>query len=418
MSEFKSKQVFIAYSGEVGAKIAKKLQGAIRFVFQEDHEVDVFVAAAEKNLGDYQDRIEQALLNSKCFLLVATQDDSDSGWNMYETGIYKASSILQPSKVNPNTHIYAFGVDPARLPKPLFKNDAHRYYYNDSEGNFGSEDEKRLFSLFLSLRDNLGCSIDDASIHYKLTKKWEQDLKNHFANYEKELLSGGYLSNRENSARTTANLHIDTTVFKTKGQLAYYSPFNVGQEKYTPATLEKYFEMLLDFLPSNNGWKKFDEKYDAHRVIVGKNTRISTFVAFTDGKNILLFDRSKAGDGQTSVFNNKWDVFGSVQFENRSIKAKIFSEDFMKAPIQELKPIYGAAFEDNSGHNDTNKQEVAVMFGVFAFMSERDLSLALQDNRYGNLCIMNVDKANNIPDEDLTSKAYLSIKQLSDLPKG
>lgn len=419
-----AKKIFISYSGFVAEQLAELLQETMVCLFS--NEIEVCVASRSNFSGDFQEELEEQLRESDFLLMLFTPHNNllKGHWQMYEAGFFR--SIEKERGIQKRRLInYAFCSYTDDVAKPVSKCNGYQYRYNGKEDNLTQS--RYLKDMMVAIGRELNLSLNDFEIQTQLKRLWDNGLSGKLATLADKAVSHLSISGEERVAQTKSNAHMDASVFKTTTQLMYTSFFGNDVHGYTPRTLELYFQTILEkFLPI--GWvKKLDEFKDengnvvetAHRVLIG-NTRISTFVAFTDGENILLFDRAKADKGKTNVMNNRLDVFGSVQFENRTIKKKILSESFLKKNIKELKPIYGAAFEDNhafAGENFNDNKELAIMFGVFAVMSKEDLLLALENNKDDALCIMPINQANNIQSENLTSKAFLSIKQLSDWQK-
>jgi hypothetical protein len=111
----------------------------------------------------------------------------------------------------------------------------------------------------------------------------------------------------------------------------------------------------------------------------------------------------------------RFDMFGAVTFENRSIKNKIKSKAFFLAPIQKITPIFGVAVEDNEDKKDEDIRETAVMFGFFIFMKESDLELAKQDLINEEIKLFDISDlatmATMNPD-CMTSKTRLAVSSL------
>ncbi|WP_263833172.1 hypothetical protein [Sulfurospirillum oryzae] len=146
----------------------------------------------------------------------------------------------------------------------------------------------------------------------------------------------------------------------------------------------------------NEGAKKF----------IINSTRISTFFTFTDGENILLFDRVNANI--QNVINNHFDCFGSVDFENSSLSKKIINYSFFNTNIEKIDYIPGFAFEDNLNTSDgVYPFQTVIMFGFVFYISKEDLNLAVTNG--SNVFLKNVDTINT---ENTTSKAKLAIEFL------
>lgn len=92
---------------------------------------------------------------------------------------------------------------------------------------------------------------------------------------------------------------------------------------------------------------------------------------------IVLFDRSQ-DRVNTNVYNDRLDVFGSVQFENRMIKNKIKSRDFFNAEIKKVEEIPGITIEDNRYKKEEDRETV-IMIGGCVYLDPEDLALAKKD---------------------------------------
>jgi len=186
--------------------------------------------------------------------------------------------------------------------------------------------------------------------------------------------------------------------------------------KMTVKDLNKYF---LDFAEKNiherylkDGATEKDLLPEEKKVkFIINNTRISTFFVFTDGYRILLLNRAKTKDGFHRVENTKYDVFGSVSFENCTILLKLTKNDFLDSKIVKIEGVPGLAFEDSVETEDNLLgRQTIIMLGFAVYVSEDDLSKAESNNSY-DLCTFTLD---NLPDSEvLTSKSKLSIDYLA-----
>ena len=173
------------------------------------------------------------------------------------------------------------------------------------------------------------------------------------------------------------------------------------------------------------------------------NTRVSTFLAFTDGQSILLFDRDKAtqhvpfkdlladiykyivlGDYEKipplievykkspkkMIINNRLDCYGAIEFHNPSLKYKLPSV-FLESEIEKIEPIPGIALEKNVKKllklPIFKTKNTAVMIGFIIKLSTEEL-LKGEDERNTLYSIHCLSSENN----NLTSKAKLSIRHI------
>lgn len=208
---------------------------------------------------------------------------------------------------------------------------------------------------------------------------------------------------------------VDISKVVDQGSILSFSDNN-DSENMTVKDLNKYF---LDFVEKNiderylkDGATETDRLPEEKKVkFIINNTRISTFFAFTDGHRILLLNRSKTKDGFHRVENTKYDVFGSVSFENCTILLKLTKNDFLDAKIISIEGVPGLAFEDSVETEDNLLgRQTIIMLGFVINLSAQDLSKA-ESNKSYELCCFHLD---NIPDSEiLTSKAKLSIDYLT-----
>lgn len=183
-----------------------------------------------------------------------------------------------------------------------------------------------------------------------------------------------------------------------------------------PKDLPEHFAKILNMIPAT--FVKNDKPYSSHRVLIN-GTRVSTFVAFSDGQRILIFDRF-GGFDSTDVLNKLYDVFGAIQFENKSMfhcgdpkYNKIKSTDFAEVNIQKIESIPSLAVEVN----ETKKgMQTTVMYGLYVEVTSEDLKLALLND---NEQLMILD-AHNLPKNianNLTSKAQLAVNYIKNRTK-
>lgn len=123
-------------------------------------------------------------------------------------------------------------------------------------------------------------------------------------------------------------------------------------------------------------------------------TRISTFVAFIDGKNILLAGRENM---KQSVENNTIDCFGSVSFNNSSLKFKI-GEGLFNADIKKNFSVWNCAIENNDEEN-------VVMIGWVVEVSSEDLQAGVIE---GKTFISSIEDAKKIKNKSAKLDAALS----------
>ncbi len=210
----------------------------------------------------------------------------------------------------------------------------------------------------------------------------------------------------------------------------------VGSQTYIPAlpeyivcnNKEKKIKNIPNILLNNrNKWNikiKKDKKYNNEEVFFW-NTRISTFIVFTDGKRILLFDRKKNKDKE-AVDNPKKDVYGARTFHNSSLKYKL-PAIFLDKEFDALYAIPGITIENNIENQFSllkkihikKRFETVVMFGFVVYVKPEIIEYGLYEDSEHN-----IDIGDNIlvplecispEEENLTAKAKIGINYLKSL---
>lgn len=143
------------------------------------------------------------------------------------------------------------------------------------------------------------------------------------------------------------------------------------------------------------------------------NTRISTYVAFTDGNRILVLDRHKNGENQL-IRNEGLDCYGAVKFHNPlgSLLHKL-PEEFMEINILKFETIPGIALEQNAkkilGLHASFNKEIAIMLGFIVYLKPSDLHIGVDEKKKNKIIDLNCLSPD---DENLTAKTRLAIKHL------
>jgi len=151
------------------------------------------------------------------------------------------------------------------------------------------------------------------------------------------------------------------------------------------------------------------------------NTRVSTFILFTDGKRVLLYDR-EANQALEERENLKFDAHGAKAFHNNSLKCKL-PKQFINSKIINMESIPGLVIESNTNLflKLTKKSETAVMIGFIVYVSPNDLEKGIESSTVEGCKNKTVDQNDNkiialnclsVDDENLTAKAILGIKYL------
>jgi len=386
--------IFISFSKDYAGKVAKKLKVLLEDVFGD--KVSVFASNTNIVSGDWQNTIHENISNAKYAISILSPENiKDSPWLMYEAGALIMSVGNKKDSLMP--FLFCRHIDD--LEAPIARLQVQQYQLN-SDSN-----KQSIINILNAINIALGNHIAKAMLETTLEKYWK-DFDDSLGNIAQEMLAK---ANWRNGIETKNNEFVFSESLVTCEQSDIGFIFSDFYPK-TPRELETYFEKILEkHIPDS--WKFLEQQpqtKEATRVLIG-NTRISTFVSFTDGENILVFDRPNASRGKTNVINNKIDVFGAVQFENRSLSLKIENNEFLDAPIKQIKPIYGIAVEENRPV-DRSGIEAVIMVGINIFMDEKDLQKACKTNS-GFIKIYKISTLASIQTK-LTSKAHLSVMSL------
>jgi hypothetical protein len=187
-----------------------------------------------------------------------------------------------------------------------------------------------------------------------------------------------------------------------------FQTYIYADPKYVICTNDKYnIEEIPDILTKYR--KKLYATKDQEELFFW-NTRISTFILFTDGNKVLVYlDRNNKKN--QNIFNPKLDCHGAVKFHNPSLEFKL-SPEFMKSKIHKFEAIPGISLEQtNKKIFDKYKipfyKEVIVMIGFIAHVSTEDLQKGIDEkNSIIDINCLSID------DDNLTAKIKLGLKYL------
>lgn len=406
--------IFISYSKIWTQGLAAKLTDLIETLYI-DKDVNVFFDRKDITGGKLKKQLDKNIKKTNIGILLLTPENYSAEWLMFEAGaLTQTVESIENGVLIP----YLFCRKVNKIEHPIQDWMFTKYLYKGSE----KANRKDLIALFKYINDNLNKSnkIDITDIEIKINRLWDhEDEKSNLKVFLNELafnLTEAAASGLEDSSlNSIENDHISLNGMQTNSQFDFRLADSITPK--CPRELENAFAFKLEEIPQRLQKRNAqDKEYKATRVILN-NTRFSTFVAFTDSKRIVFFDRKKAAANKTNVLNDRYDVFGSVQFENKSLNMKIKSENFLNSPIQEIREINGAAIEDNenmAGEDDTvYSRETAVMFGICVYMTPEDLNLAVEDTDNDEIIIVDVSSAKNWESSQLTSKARLAVRYLS-----
>lgn len=388
--------IFISWAKTPAGYVGGVLKKLLDNLYKEEVEsgrLHFFYSEYSMKGGLAQKQIIQSLSKTKLGILILTHNNLYSPWLLYEAG-----AIIASNPDNDNS-IIPFLFERNEIEDQLKGYQAYKYSITESR-----ESNYKRFKDFIY------------AINYKL-QEYDLDNKTRFIN---KVLDEEWESIEQDFYKTLKS------EIRTNSNLAVY--FSERKKTYTPYTLQNYFEDVLDSTSLKHYRKQDsdDKSFNAHKVLFG-DTRVSTFVTFTDGKQILFYDRRNEFS-KIEIINERYDVFGSIQFENRSISKKIspefddgkggkcknqILEDFLNTDIKDIKPIYGVALENNvTGISNIGHVQSSVMIGIFAYMESSKLEEIVKENN--TLFLIDIQKKQfTSADEKLyTSKAWLSIKQL------
>ncbi len=408
--------IFISYSKTWTRGLAEKITDLIEMLYA-GKDVNVFFDRKDIKAGKLEKQLDKNIRQSNIGVLLLTPENYASEWLMFEAG---ALTQAIESKKNGVLIPYLFCRDPRKIENPIHNWTFTKYTYK------GNNDYNRndLIKLFQYINDSLDESnrINSTTIETKIIRLWDSqketpNLSVFLHDLAQNLVEASASSLDDKSLHSIENDHISLEGLRTRTDSQFDFSLADSITPRTPRQLETAFEFKLNEIPKELRVQNLQDKsFGATRVILN-STRFSTFVALTDKTRIVLFDRKKANPKVTNVLNDRYDVFGSVQFENRTLNMKISSQKFLDSPIQEIREINGAAIEDNEKTSDDDKslysRETAVMFGICVYMRPEDLNLAIEDTKYNEIIIVDVSSAKNWESSQLTSKARLAVRYLS-----
>ena len=394
--------VFISFSKPFTGEVAAVIENTLNLLYTEN-QVEAFLSSTAVGAGDFQKQIDNAMEKAKFALsILSPENQHNSPWLMYEAGALALSARQNGGEILP----YLFCRHITDLEAPLSRLQVKQYQ------RFNSVNRGEFIGIFIEINKHLKKAnrIPEDDIENIIIKRWKNiDIK--LSDIATKIANGATLQEKETG--TTAshdNGALDLgrisrkLVTEEQHSIRLINDFSAN----TPLEIEDHFENMLSTFAIPEHWQKRnaqDIEYNATRVLVN-STRFSTYVVFTDGTRIVLFDRA-AGIDKTNVFNERYDVFGSVQFENRTIKMKIPNEKFLNSEIQGIEEITGAAIEDNKDQTGF-EAETAVMFGICVYLKPEDLDHA----KTNDVGIYPVEEVTNFKKSQLTSKAQLSLQHI------
>jgi len=402
----KKDYVFISFSKRETAKVATVITSIINSIYPKiKTTVEVFFSPEKLKAGSFRGQILDAMRDARFAITILSPENNESAWLMYEAGALSLAVEQNGGHLMP--YLFCRHGDEV---ESTIEDLQYAQYQRDSENN-----QKELVNLITNLNNSLSKDnrVDDLTIKDEINKFWET-INKKFENSAYNLYNPSASSTNTKSLDSKSNDSISISPIEGNFETDLQSHIRLADYfvPKKPVEIEEKFEMMLRTqIPRK--WiqrNEVDEKFNATRVVVN-GTRFSTFVVFTDGARVILFDRERDSIN-TNVTNDRFDVFGSVQFENRTIKNKIKNKKFFQANILKVEEISGAAIEDNRLKIGTER-ETAVMFGACIYLSPEDLNLAEEGADKGEIVIYNLATVHKIKEELLTSKATLGVNHIT-----
>lgn len=382
-------EIFISWSGPLSKNIATKLKTWFGSFFGS--KVKFFLSTKDIESGSrWEIELSKALERINYGIIVLTDDNVNKPWILFEAGAI--------SKNIEDTRLYPMLFNIEKIDSPLSQFQWIPF-------------EKEKFLQFLT---DINKGIKSKSETEKrnpldsFNRKW-----NSFEKKIKKIIND-YMEQKGGSVREQG--HFDLSPSKVF-QVLYQAGIPPSTTKVFPdrkIAIEHIPPNLRQFLDNylNTRYKKriHQNGYEKTHFLINK-TRISTFLSFTDGQRLLLFDREK-GKYLTTVSNPCRDVFGSIDFENYSIFDKIKNPDFFKCITKDISLIPGFVFEDNSTAENSDIETV-IMFGYHVYLETKDLEKGCN----ASSDLVQIFDISNKPSKQflLTAKASHAIESLIDL---
>nr|VFJ88152.1 MAG: TIR domain-containing protein [Candidatus Kentron sp. H]VFJ90160.1 MAG: TIR domain-containing protein [Candidatus Kentron sp. H]VFJ96526.1 MAG: TIR domain-containing protein [Candidatus Kentron sp. H] len=399
--DVKKDVIFMSFSQPHTQRVGALFRNILERIYDRK-DVEVFLSSKSLAPGDnFRDEIVRYLGMARCGISILSPENRlASPWLMYEAGALAIKAQENGGKLLP----FLFCRDKNEVESPLTVIQFSDYQPDDDKNN-----QESVIKYFQAVDGTLteNNRVGNASVATFITDNWKRELSEELESIASNMSYFSSSSYGEKQGRSGINDSLSLRSAETFFQedirlLDSFSP-------ETPGDIEHQFEEIVRTRIPREWLKRNDEDIarNEHRVLVN-DTRFSTFVSFTDGKRIVLFDRAKDRPN-VNVLNERFDVFGSVQFENRTIKNKIKNKEFLDSPIIRVEEIPGVAIENNRNKRDPKITETVVMLGVCVYLEPKHLDLAAKDTVNGEIGIYDLRKLFDLKRESLTSKATLSI---------
>ena len=392
MKKKNNDNVFISFSGRRAEEVAKHIKNTIELIYPPG-KINTFFSRDGMIGGRFQKQIIDAAKNAKASISILSEENKREPWLMYEAGALSLSAEGNGGVLIP----YLFCRDNDDIESPLSGLQYYQYQRNSSNN------PENFINMFIGLEAYLSESIGRLEITRKIKNYWADTIEERFLEIEN---SNAFNEDKAARSRNINLISIDSLETTHQNNILLSDVFSPE----TPKNIEEKLDFIVkNYIPEE--WKKMSDierKYNSTRIVVNQ-TRFSTFVVFTDGNRIALFDRGKDRKN-TNVENDRFDVFGSVQFENRTIKNKIKNPEFFDSKILKVEGIHGVAIEDNKSKR-TNERETAVMVGVCIYLSQKDLDKSKEGVENKEIELFQITSL-PLLESKLTSKANLSVSHL------
>ena len=397
--------IFISFSKNKTGEVAKVLCKLLKAIYGHgaDALVSTFLSSQSLSAGSFDDQIHIKLKSARCGITILSSENKiNAPWLMYEAGFLASSVGLNGGELVP----YLFKRHIDDVEGPIKKLQNCQFHEEKCEAY------KEMFKFLKNVNSTLINKQKVIDIEDILLNRWDEvylDLAKIYSDMRDLSLS----SSGDKKTETTQNGSLSlgaTRIDRFSTEEQNYIQFSNDFSAKTPRELKNMFRKVLETQidPSWIRQNDNDVHYDTHRVIV-HGTRFSTFVVFTDGLRVVLFNRPNDLKN-TNVENDLYDVFGAVAFENGSLNTKIKSQSFLDAEILRIEPIEGAAIEANRKKSNS-EVETAVMIGVCVYLSTENLELAKNEMQNNEIEIINISTLNSMR-KKLTSKAELGAQHL------
>lgn len=224
--------------------------------------------------------------------------------------------------------------------------------------------------------------------------------------------SVNYLKNR-GKIKTGDQGHLP--VWKVSHQGAVVNFFSSNNVESKISDLPRVLYTMVSQLINDNFLIDKTHFYGYEKCVFRVNsTRFSTFFVFTDGARVLFHCRHKGELANQTIESNRYDMFGSVSFENCTLGVKIGNKKgFLDKKPRSINLIPGFAFEDTNesiSGDLFSPRTTVVMIGFCIFMDSEDLDCA---ESIAQKSIIEIFPISDTPAADkLTSKANLAINYL------